>query len=55
MTDNEIRQWLRDIAPTDEQRIKVINDLLDNASTDGMSVTDRAVCTQALEMLKVGE
>lgn len=55
MNVEEIRQWLQDIAPTDELRVQVIKDLLENANTDKMSGDDVVVCNEALEMLKVGE
>lgn len=52
MTPVEIAAWISDLAPSNEQRIKVLVDLIDNAGKDHMSAEDRGICVAELSRLE---
>ncbi len=54
MTDPDIIEWLFLLASTNVERKKVVTNLLQNCSEDGMSPEDAAVCHRGMRLLEAG-
>ena len=52
MSNKEIAQWLRSLAPTTTERIATIQDLIDHRVADEMSPEDLEICEAALKALQ---
>lgn len=52
MTEREIQEWVAMLGRTVPQRMAVIRNLLQHASEDRMSSSDRLICYQALWQLQ---
>lgn len=52
MSNVEMVEWVLGLGSTREERIACIEDMLKNASQDGMSVDDYTICDTALAVLK---
>lgn len=51
LSDPELREWLENLAPTNEERKAIIIDLLRHKGEDHMSGDDAADCGKALKWL----
>lgn len=51
-TNKEVAEWVLSLGPTVEDRINVLEDLLNNAKKDGMSPKDEILCETALSILQ---
>lgn len=52
-SDGDIRKWLRGLARRPLQQRGIVEDLLNRANDDQMSIEDRMVCRRALTLLEV--
>jgi hypothetical protein len=52
LTEDEVREWLHNLAPTDTERATRINDLLRHAGEDEMTLADKVICHSCLRRLE---
>jgi len=51
LKDHELREWLENLAPTNEERRQIITDLLRHKGEDHMIADDIADCRKAIGWL----
>lgn len=51
-TNKEVAEWVLSLGATVDERIAVLEDLLNNAKKDGMSPKDEILCETALSILQ---
>lgn len=52
LTEQEIREWLHHLAPSDTARATRIKELLRHAGEDDMSEADKVICHSCLRRLE---